>query len=663
MKLSKVVIDNYRGFYGKNTIKFDTSKKNKNINLVIARNDTGKTTFLNAIYWCLYGEEQFRSSKKSSNKIVSNRKIMETSIDGRLNISVSLVFDDEKGPKYEITRKRVFKRIKSNDADFNVSQQGSDDFYGTEMNSTRTGFENIEHIENFIVNTIPKGISSFFLLDGEQLKVIFTTDINYKIREAIERVANIESIKGVIDNLTTLDKKYSSIKSGTNSNYGALQANIDQADGMIEKYNGKLKDITKNNETLNKQIMDLSEFLQSHNEAIVREQSHREERIKKENERINEYIKEEEGQLDNLTMQTYILKNSKKAIEFTIKKFEEIIEGGDFPPAFDPAHVLQLLRRKECICGTKIQKNSDAEKRLEKLSNAKSYKEYTRIISEGASRLPELTESIKSKIETLVELRKKIKSNESKLQKNLQDLEEIKNAYKDSDIKEISEKGEEKEMLEREIFKNERERGNIENNLKAVEEAKKEDVIAMTQIQIKDMKNQLVTKKSEKCKELVHYAKEIKEAIMKKIKNNIEKTTAKNFIELHWKAENYEKVGISDDFSLSIRDKYKGEIIDELSQGAALCFGLAFMTALRNYSGYDVPIIIDSPVGKIDEGNREKIAKNLPKQLEGKQVIFLVTSSEYTSVFKECLKDKISTEINLSYNKNSAEIDISNERN
>lgn len=146
---------------------------------------------------------------------------------------------------------------------------------------------------------------------------------------------------------------------------------------------------------------------------------------------------------------------------------------------------------------------------------------------------------------------------------------------------------------------------------------------------------------------------------MKTIKDNIQETTAKNFRELHHKAKEYEKVTIDDNFSLSIRDKYGGQLINELSQGAALCFGLAFMTALRNYSGYDVPIIIDSPVGKIDEGNRESIAKNIPNQLKDRQIIFLVTNSEYTSVFKEFLESQISKKVNLSYNLKSGGIDIS----
>ncbi len=313
--------------------------------------------------------------------------------------------------------------------------------------------------------------------------------------------------------------------------------------------------------------------------------------------------------------------------------------------------MLQLLKRKECICGSKIKKDSEEEKKLKKLANTQSYKEYVRIISEGDSRLPEMLNSLDDKIKLIADLRKKISESELKLQKNSKDLEEINQKLKDSDADDIKEKAEEKEMVERAIYRNEKEIGRLEINIHDLNEVKKEYERDLTNVKIRDMKDQLLIKKSEKCKELINYSKSIKEAIMKKIKDKIEESTARNFKELHWKAENYEKVSISDEFSLSVKDKYKGELINELSQGAALCFGLAFMTALRNYSGYDVPIIIDSPVGKIDEGNRENIANNLPKQLKDKQVIFLVTSSEYTSVFKEFLENKISTTISLIYNK------------
>ena len=663
MKLSQVTIKNYRGFFGENVLNFNTNKKNKNINLIIARNDTGKTTFLNAIYWCLYGEEQFYSSKNSNKRIMSNMNIAETQIDKNLNFSVSLVFDDEKGPKYEITRKRIFKRVYGDKNDLKIIQQGEDDFYGNERNSNGSGFEPIEYICDFVASKIPKGISSFFLLDGEQLKAIFTSDINYKIKDAIERVANINSINGMISHLQNLNKKYSRMKSGINANFSEIQKGIDKCDERINKKDDRLNFLLKENETLRGRISDLAEFLQNNNAAILRQYGAREKQIKEENVQISESIKSNEGELNALVIQSYILKNAEPALNFTLKKFDNIIASDNFPPAVDSAHVLQLIKRKICICGTKICKDSDEEKMLKKLANVKSYKEYVRVISEGAARFPEMIESLPIKIKLIGENKIKILKSEKRLQENVKELKEINQKLKNSDVDKIKEKAEDREIAERSIFKNEKEIGNLENDIGDLKDIKKEAERELTKIKIKNLSDQLIIKKCKKCKQLIDYANEIKKSIMKKIKDNIQESTANNFIDLHWKAEDYDKVSILDDFSLSVKDRHRGELINELSQGAALCFGLAFMTALRNYSGYDVPVIIDSPVGKVDEGNRENIAKKLPEHLKGKQVIFLVTSSEYTSVFKEFLEEKIATKITIKYNKITGGIDISHDSN
>jgi DNA sulfur modification protein DndD len=658
MKLSKITITDYRGFYGKNVIEFETEKKSKNISLVIARNDTGKTTLLNAIYWCLYGDEQFYSMKNSNKRIMSHKKIVETSLDRKMKVSVSLVFNDDKGPKYEITRERIFKRAPEDEDELKIIPQGEDILMGMKMNPKGTGFESIEHMEDFIARNIPRGISTFFILDGEQLKSIFSSDINYQIRDAIERVANIGALNGMIDNLKQLDSKYARAKSGMDPNFGALQKSIDEIEGRIKENEKNLEQSLKEKLKFKKQMQEIENYLEGHNEEIIREYGARDKRIREENERIVDEKTIDENQLNSLIIEAYILENSKKAVNVTIKKFEEIMNSDNFPPAVEPAHVFQLLKRKECICGNKISKGSNAEERLEKLANTQSYKEYFRIISQGDAYLPQMIKSLSNKINIIGKLRKKISDYDTKLQKNEKELSGISQKLKDSNADEIRERAEEKDSIGRAIIRVERDILGFEKDIDDLKSVKKEAEIKLNNIKIKTAKDQLIIKKSEKCRALIKYAEEIKSDVMKTIKDNIQEATAKNFRELHYKAKEYEKVTIDDNFSLSIRDKYGGQLINELSQGAALCFGLAFMTALRNYSGYDVPIIIDSPVGKIDEGNRESIAKNIPNQLKDRQIIFLVTGSEYTSVFKEFLESQISTKVNLTHNPKSGGIDI-----
>ena len=72
-------------------------------------------------------------------------------------------------------------------------------------------------------------------------------------------------------------------------------------------------------------------------------------------------------------------------------------------------------------------------------------------------------------------------------------------------------------------------------------------------------------------------------------------------------------------------------LIRDLSAGQSLILTLAFVAALRAPTGYKFPLVVDSPLGKIDSGNRQNIAKRLPKYLPNEQLTLLVTDTEYTA--------------------------------
>ena len=59
------------------------------------------------------------------------------------------------------------------------------------------------------------------------------------------------------------------------------------------------------------------------------------------------------------------------------------------------------------------------------------------------------------------------------------------------------------------------------------------------------------------------------------------------------------------------------------------------MVALRTITGYNAPVIVDTPLGKLDTIHRNKITKQLPELLGNVQLVFLVTSSEYTEDVRE----------------------------
>jgi len=69
MKLQRIKLSNFRQFYGTQTLEI-AGHTDKNVTLVHAENGVGKTTLLNSILWCFYGEVT-RSSRKRNRSLTS----------------------------------------------------------------------------------------------------------------------------------------------------------------------------------------------------------------------------------------------------------------------------------------------------------------------------------------------------------------------------------------------------------------------------------------------------------------------------------------------------------------------------------------------------------------------------------------------------------------
>ncbi|MEM4736472.1 MAG: hypothetical protein QXD41_01230, partial [Nitrososphaeria archaeon] len=63
--------------------------------------------------------------------------------------------------------------------------------------------------------------------------------------------------------------------------------------------------------------------------------------------------------------------------------------------------------------------------------------------------------------------------------------------------------------------------------------------------------------------------------------------------------------------------------------------------ALNSVSGFDVPIVIDTPLARISSEPSRSIARNLPNYLQGKQVTLLVTEKEYSPEVRKELSSTV----------------------
>ncbi len=155
-------------------------------------------------------------------------------------------------------------------------------------------------------------------------------------------------------------------------------------------------------------------------------------------------------------------------------------------------------------------------------------------------------------------------------------------------------------------------------------------------------------KKLDFCSLSQEAASEIKNGIMDDLRREIERITREQFLDLIWKKRTYIDVKIDQDYNISVKHKSGFDALYTLSAGERQVLALSFTAALNSLSGFNVPIIIDTPLARIDEGDpRRNVAQNLPKYFFGKQVTLLVTGAEYSNEVRDGLADSIGKEYRI----------------
>ena len=106
MYLKSITINNFRLFADKSIFNLDFNENN-NLNVIFGKNGCGKSTMIDAIYWCLYEKE---ISNYSNQPLCNYDMVDEAEVDDKIQVSVSCEFINNKDT-INITREKVFVKI------------------------------------------------------------------------------------------------------------------------------------------------------------------------------------------------------------------------------------------------------------------------------------------------------------------------------------------------------------------------------------------------------------------------------------------------------------------------------------------------------------------------------------------------------------------------
>lgn len=650
MIINKIKLYNFRQ-YTEQEIILATPTTKKNFNIIQGTNGAGKTNLFNAITWCFYGREMHRNMKYSGLPLLNNLK------------SKSLQEGDTDHVKVEVHMKNneeliIFRRTLSYKKEegkikkiHNPDSQSPDGSIFEMFKQKGTDMEISLEPEISVNRMIPESIKEYFFFDGEQLNAYFGDNSGEKIHEAVFKISQLNLFEKLITHLTNRKDYFRRELNKSNPKTKELGSKIETLEKSLESYKNDYKNIKWERTGSEQKEEEYRSKLENTPLVYVRELQSQRTSLERDINRLDTELIDKRNGRDNYVLKMAPVILTYDALVYTKGKIEEKGESGQIPPDYKKEFVERLISENLCICGTDLRKSPECRLNLENL--LESCSDITNISSElikDNAIIANLLSNLDKFSDKIIGFEKKINEIESFRTKCSVELQNIYEKIEGVDSEEIETWNKEykryqklaKDLLKRELDYerniNETEKMIRRINKKLESELKKKSQQKNLQI-IKDF-----------CEESLKKSMKMRDEIMSEIRSEVEKKTQEQFFNLIWKKKTYTSVNIDENYNVSVLDQFGVQARDTLSAGETQVLALSFMAALNNVSGFDAPIIIDTPLGKLGREPKFNIAKNLPGYLENKQVTMLVTEEEYTPEVRDALLPRVGAEYKIVFN-------------
>ena len=638
----------------------NTPEKEKNIILIAGRNGHGKTSFINSIKLLFSGtSEELRSGiPGSSGKSLKPKQYLLGSQDlwagvfnrkakkkGQKRFYIKIEWEEEAGV-VEAIREWIIT---------------GENEYQPHFRITATFMETIlkdQEAQEFLDERLPQDYIPFFYFDSEQIHKMIDISQN-NLQKHMERLLNISQIETAREYISKAQSDWKK----------AAMVEKEKA-SLQEKENNlseKKRAIAENNEkaTYRKdEILELEDEIEETSKRLdrLRENSQigDEKKLKEELKYIEMTIEELTLSIaDDLTDDAPLLFNSeiiKKAAAF-IKIIMESDAGTqsdlinsfirtlpinlfDNPPFPDPS----LSEYQTNFYKKRLVQLLEAYKPVHDKQKSFFFIEKKRagLISDIIA--PYL--SVDHRKKALTESLKKINNHKNRAVEIKHILDDIpgltqqeKEEFEDTK-KELSQKSElkgEKEQEIKEIGEKIRSfESELEKLIRDIKYQEKQVTISGSAKNKVDLSNKLKS-----------FFKAYKDKLKKKRRQEIESKLNTYSQKLITSSTQIKKIKVYDDFSLHPVDKSDVPIgINSLSSGIRQLIATALLWSLKDVSGKTVPLVIDTPLGRIDRKHQENLL-NYYYPSVGKQVIILPTDSELDLNKYNLLQPYISQEFQL----------------
>lgn len=626
MKLQEIVIQNFMPYKGEQKIEFP-QHDTQNVMLLFGDNMRGKTSFLNSIRWGFYGLALGRHMRLIPRLNLIN-SIAASEDDW--SMTIKLKFSHE-GKQYELRRqlnKKEHVSIPRNDGDFEES-------IGLKIDNQVI---NGDSIINEINQVTPEEISRFFLFDGELLQeyenlLVEQSEQGEKIKEHIEQALGVPALVNGRNEFSKLltDARRMQTRDAKNSSDAktyAEQQRVNEAKQVtLEK---DIQDLEIQQRDVQKQIDDIEEELK--NTEAVQRKKYELDALKAQLKKVEEqlaYDADEQRKLFKDAWKDVLFKGVEPLVASLQSKRNSLMTAANNKAVLDSkiSELQKSLANPVCPTCTQTIPQQELDGIKTKIEELKAEAELSLVnlddVTDINLQIDKLTK-VKShnecsRICELVTKRRKAQVSVIKIETQIDDIQEEIMGF---DTEQIMRQREKKDRLGNQLFKLESDIKETKIQLNKLSEKQAHISALISKSSGSEGQSSTIRVNLYQNLEIVFKAgiNELRDALRGQVE-----TFASNAFSQLTTEKTYAGLEINNNYGLSILD-HTGNVLKERSAGAEQIVALSLIDGLNKTARKSGPIVMDTPLGRLDPNHRSNVLKYLPKMAE--QVVLLVHEGE-----------------------------------
>lgn len=640
MKITVLNLHNFGVYAGDNTFAF---KGNKPIVLIGGMNGRGKTTFLEAVLLALYGSNSvaFSESRKRSYSQYLRSFVNKGALDKKCSVELQFEINNGNKEQYQIVRSWDSLRNKTEE----------------EIIVKKDGFYNDFLTKNwamFIENILPSALSSFFFFDGEKIAGMAVDSTNVQLKNAIRSMLGINILDVLNNDIVRNLKNITKMGIGNETAEGVQKLRYEKDTAIDELENIDLE-IKAAQEVIKNDNCNLDSLHQLYNakggDAVDKRQE-----IISEREALKSSLSVEENKLYELSMRELPLILVKDLLKDI--KLQATDEHTETVMRQAVTQLDMLLKDFQRDYKKDSSASVDFVKHIKKQTND-NQEEMVYELSDQA--LFQVDCLIEGKLDNASKEAKEILANEKQLQKQLDDRE----SYLSLDIntKELQSiykkiKNAEKALIDDQVNLNNLEQKKVSVNSKVISATAKFNKYVESYLSTSEMKD-----KTDRTIKYSNIALRILDKYQSELQKQKTDVLAATITDCYKKLANkknlIQKIAMDPD-TLDISYLSSDGIAvsqDSLSAGEQQLMVISILWALAICSKKKLPVIIDTPLSRLDSFHRTALIKTYFPNA-GEQTIILSTDSEIDRSYYELMQNDIGDEFTLKYDEKTKSTSI-----